>query len=424
MLCSKCNTAMSETDAVCGYCGAKPGGKKTGMFAAAAFFMTLCVITGLYFYLAQIRTDMPEHIADETETPLVATGTPAPTRPPASSGEAVPSYTPDYNKTMDEIRLLVDSVAKAAQDFYAEFSAFSVYVTKNGYFFEYSSSQYIKTEDLTDPDPEFALTDLDPEYADESVLILYLKPSDLAAYSQLDVSRSDTLELFAAYETKDGFVIASVKNPGGVLPREELFRVLEKYDYYHGEPRTVPYGGEDFNRIIAALVRDARVAPDSDIRYLKQDDKYAVAILSPRDDPTDVNQFILKKENGGWSVVIFNYEMYDKHKAVINAELVDLNLEMVPRDDLTVLKKYFRRSYTDVIGTMVMNSFVMDEDGAAVYQAGTNNFCYIIFESGRRFLGFLDNDTWTMHEVRTYEEAVEKMEALQKWPPIVILRQY
>jgi len=416
---------MSEGENVCGYCGAKAGNRKNAVVAVTALLAASAVIAALYVFL--IRADPRiEEFVEDTAPPVSETvpPSPAPSRTPSAGEQSVPSYTPDYDKSPGEIRLLVDGVAKAAQDFYAEFSAFSIYVTKYGYFFEYSSNQYIKTEDLTDPDPEFALTDLNPAYADESVLILYLKPSDLSGYPQLDVAESDALELFAAYETKEGFVIASVNNPGGVLPREELYDVLEKYNYYHGEPRTVVYGGEDFNQIMSALVREAGVESDSDIRYLKQDDKYAVAIVSPKDDPTIINQFILQKENGRWTVVIFNYEIYDKHKAVINARLVDLNLDMVPRDDLTVLRKYLRRNCTDIIGTMMMNSYVLDEDGAAVYQAGTNNFCYIIFESGRKFLGYLNDDAWTMREVKNYEEAVEVMESLQRWPPIVILRQY
>jgi len=424
MLCKKCNTAVTNGDAVCGYCGTKTASKKNAVVTTIALLLTAGLILSVYIYFIRTNRDAPEHYAEVEEPPSETAATePPPARTPSPGDDAIPNFTPDYNKSMEEIRLLVDGVARAAQEFYVQFSPFSVYVTKYGYFFEYSSGQYIKTEDLVG-EPPYDLTSLDPAYAGESVLILYIKPSDLSGFGHLDVESSEVLELFAAYETKEGFVIASVNNPGGVLPREDLQAVLAKYDYAHGEPRTVVYGGDDYNKIMAALVKDAGIESDSDIRYLKQDDKYAVAIVSPKDDPTMVNQFILKKEKNDWSVAIYNYEIFDKHKAVINARLVDINLEMVPRDDLTVLRKYFKRSYIDVIGTMIMNSFVSPEDGAVVYQAGTNNFCYIIFESGRKFLGYLNNDQWVMYEVETYDEAVETMNTLQKWPPTVILRQY
>lgn len=423
MFCRKCNTAISGGGHVCGYCGAKVNETKNVLLTAVALILTAGVILGLFAYYMRAARDPENFFAEET------THTEESTNPDASENaqtpernqhdpESIPVHTPDYSKSMDEIRVLIDGIAEAALEFYTQFSPYAVYVTKYGYFFEYSSNQYIMTESLFDD------IGLDTENADDNVLILYLKPSDLAGFKQLNVTSSDNLELFAAYETKEGFVIASVNNPGGVLPREDLQKVLEKYDFNHGEPRTVRYGGEDYNQIMSALVKEAGVEPDSDIRYMKQDDKYAVAILSPRGDATDVSQYILQKINSRWSIVIYNYEIYDKHKAVINEQLVDINLEMIPRDDLTVLRKYFRQNYTDIIGTMKMNSYIMDEDGAAVYQAGTNNFCFIIFESGRKFLGHLVDDSWRMYEVRNYDEAVEIMLTLEKWPPIVILRQY
>jgi len=414
MLCKKCNTAIPDNDYSCNYCGAKTGNRRNGILAVCALILSAGIIFGTYAYYSSQAQDI--FILEETSPPSDVTS-PPPTRAPAENEEQVPSFTPDYTKTMDEIRHLVDSVAKAAMNFYNEFSSFGTYVTKYGYFFEYSSNNFIKTEDLV-------ITDLDPNYAGESVLILYLRPSDLSGYRQLNVKPSDKLEIFAAYETKEGFVIASVNNPGGILPREELHKVLEKYNYVHGEPRVVPYGGADYQQIMEALAKQAGVEANPDIRYLRQDDKYAVAIVSPRDDSTDVNQFVLEKTSGKWNVVIYNYENYDMHKAVINARLVDINLELIPHDDLTVLRKYFRRSYTDVIGTMKMNAFILDEDGAAVYQAGTNNFCYLVFESGKRFLGHLNNDAWVLYKIDSYEQAVEIMYSLQKWPPLVILKQY
>jgi len=418
MLCRKCNTAVPDNEAVCAYCGAKTGGRKNALLTVSACLASAAIISGLYLYYggADRRPVEEEYIPEEEVVNVIETVTVTENTDPE---ESVPAFDPEETvMSLEEIYKMVNNVAEAAVDFYAQFSPFSLYITKYGYLYEYTANSYIKTEDLV------GLTGLDPKYANESAYILYLKPSDLAGYRHLNVQPSEKLELFAAYETKEGFVIASVHNPGGILPREDMQKILEKYDFNHGEPRTPEYGGEEFQRIVAALVEDALVEPDFDFRYLRADNKYAVAILSPKNDPTTVNQFILQKTNNKWNVVIFNYENYEKHRAVINARLVDLNLEMVLRDDLTVLRKYFKQSYTDVIGRMKMNSAILSSDGAAVYQAGTNAFCYIIFESGKRFLGFYDDDGWVMYNTESYEEAVDIMHSLQKWPPLVILRQY
>jgi hypothetical protein len=118
-----------------------------------------------------------------------------------------------------------------------------------------------------------------------------------------------------------------------------------------------------------------------------------------------------------------NYETYEKYKAVINARFVDINLELIPSFNMTAFANGMRNDYPEVIRSMTLNGVITDEE-TVTFQSGTEDFCYIESESGRKFIGFLNKDgVWNNIEVDSYEQAAAVLNGLSNRPPLFILRQ-
>jgi hypothetical protein len=294
-----------------------------------------------------------------------------------------------------------------------------VYVTNKGYLFEYLSGTYIKASDFV------GVTELKPENVNDDVLLLYLKTADLLEYPSLTVTQSDELVIFASYETKDGFILSSAKNGGGLLPREDLRSVLAKYDNTHGAVKKVELGSDDYNQISALVGNMYSGSGSFDFRYLYRDGKYCVAVTSPKTDSVSISEHVLYYENDTWYMGFPNYEMFEKNRSVINSAFVDINLELVPGYNMTAFKNYLRSDYSEVIRAMKLNSLITEDDEPMVFQSGTDDFCYLESASGRKFVGNLPIDSaWDVKEITSYEQGAEYIKSLTNRPPLFILKQY
>lgn len=419
MLCKKCNTAINEDDLSCAYCGAKVDKNKIKKTTASLFILVLIVMF-TFTYIVGRNISAP----DETEQPKSAEETPPPAEPVKTIipdetvlTEDTPIEEPEL--TIEEIYDMLNDAAAAAKEFYDKFSTYAVYVTNKGYLFEYMSDAYITTRDFE------VITDIKPENINSGILVLYLKTSDLTEYPKMAVKESNELVIFTAYETKDGFILSSVNNGGGILPREDLQCVLSNYINTHGQIRKILKGSDDYNQI-SMLVGNMYDGRDSfDFRYLYRDDKYCVAVTSPKDNSIEINEHVLYNENDTWYIGLLNYEVYEKYKAVINSQFVDINLDLVPNYNMTAFSKSLRSDYSEVIRAMKLNSLISEEDEPITFQSGTDDFCYLESSSGRMFVGNLNKDgMWEVREVSSYEQGVERINGLTNKPPLFILKQY
>ncbi|MDR1687045.1 MAG: zinc ribbon domain-containing protein [Clostridiales bacterium] len=424
MLCVKCKTAIDESSESCPYCGEKINRRKTKHITMALFFLCLVLLLGITYFTGVYTKPKEDVVLEQEERPAQVPEEKPQDEAPALTPTEVPSEggeedTASEEKTVTEIEDTVNDIAASAQEFYEKFGTYAVYVTNKGYLYEYLSGTYIKASDFE------GVTGIKPENINDDVLLLYLKTADLADYPSLSVTQSNELVIFASYETKDGFIISSANNGGGLLPREDLRSVLDKYSNTHGAIKKVEIGSDDYNQISALIGNMYTGSGSFDFRYLFRDGKYCVAVTSPKGESTSISEHVLYCENNTWYMAFPNYEMYEKSRSVINTALVDINLELVPGYNLTAFKDYLRSDYTEVIRAMKLNSLITEEDEPMVFQSGTDDFCYLESASGRKFVGNLSMDSaWDVKEITNYEQGAEYIKSLTNRPPLFILKQY
>lgn len=436
MLCKKCKTSVNDTDEMCSYCGAKIGRGRYLRLGIIVSIPIVFLLVNFYFMKSDnsgfaseayeptaletkepepTNGPLPEDMDDEESAePAEPTDPAQPSEPTKSAEQAQPTKPP----ALDPYEITSDA-AKAVAELYERFEVYSVYVSNKGYLYEYSSQNFITMDDL------FEMTELNQEYRGEDVLILYLRPSDMARFSQLTVTSRNLLEIYTAYETMEGFVIYSPEGYTGILHREDMQQLLQEYEYEHGQVKQVTYNSSDYEEMSYAIGAQYNGPYSFDYRYLFMDDKYALAVVSPKDDTTDLSMFVLENANNMWFIVLQDIENASKHRQYINEQIPDFNLEIAPDYNLSSFMPYLQADYSDVVRSMKLNMQITEEDEPLIYASGVSDFCCLEFDSGRRFVGSLETDgLWYVEEIRHYADGVMFLNQKSNRPPLFILKQY
>ena len=397
MLCRKCKTAVMHKSQKCGYCGANIDKYRTAKATCVICSLIGSVIGVLYFSPLAMPAE-PELLS---ETPAVAS-----TNISVAPNDR-PLLIPAFElRTAVELEDVLISAAASAERYMAE-SPSAVYITNRGYLYDYTHGEY-----MTSAMPD---TDLSDEFS-----LLYLLTSDLADMPELNISHSDGLVVFAAYELKDGFLMQSHKNGGGVLPREDLRRILARYETANGRIRKITAReSEDIIEVLKLYSGYEAV----DVRHLYRDDKYAVAYISPKEDSTDISAYILQAGDD-WSIIYTDFELSSNIIPTINTALVDFDPALLPNWDLAAFSGELLNDYPECID-MMRESETISEYDEIVFQCGTKDFCFIETGSGQRFIAFLnDMKPFALFEITSYEEAVRSLSGHPDTAPIFILTQF
>ncbi|MDR3091893.1 MAG: hypothetical protein LBU36_06875 [Clostridiales bacterium] len=403
MLCSKCKTAVAEDGEKCGYCGAKidktRARKVTGgilVFVAALF----AVVCGLSVVSAKKQAG--------EETALEAPDEPAP-----RLAEAAPA--PEKSETeAEELKEAAIFAARTAEKFCEEFSKYSVYITNMGYLYEASSGAYITARDVIPEGlPEAELY--------REALLLYMKPSDVRAEGGLPTKKTGSgFAVFAAYETKNGFLIADSEETCGEITRETMQKLLAVYDNKHGQLRKVIKDGSDYGQIVKLL---SPKYPDGfDFRYLYKDDKYCAALVSPTKDTADISGYLFELDEEKWKLGVSGYDKYAKYKAYVNARYPDCAPELLFAP-LANAVGYISAENPEAAAA-VAASGKLPASARLTFQCAAGAFYYAETAGGKKILAHKENEEWSVYEAETYESAVSLMDGLSRRPPLFILRQY
>ncbi|MDR2938719.1 MAG: hypothetical protein LBV08_00180 [Clostridiales bacterium] len=337
---------------------------------------------------------------------------------PTKMAEDIPSSKPNENKSQAEIDATINAVLNAAVEYYGNYSEFTNFVTKNGFWFDNGVNSYISIQDLIGAEL------LENKYLDESICFLYLKPSDLELPASSSTGNSGDMEIFISYEIKSGFIITSNNLPKTSITKEAHDKILGKYITEDSYSTRIYPSDENFEPIKASIQKYCSFDDDIDFRSLIKDDRFATVIFSPKEKYTDVRSFILEKENNEWAVKIDNVAEFIKPYIEVNKRLINFNLELLPKYNLSQFVGGLQNDYPQYVDYLKTQGYIDEEDGELVFFSSIDKFSYMEFSGGKKYLGnFTDDGVFMLYPVQSIEEASITMLTLNENAPLFILRQ-
>lgn len=369
------------------------------------------------------------------ETPAPASPAPAESSAPASplpplpEGEApLPESKPRPGLSEADATDMAKAMAAAAQLYYDKYSEQAEMITKNGFLYDFPSQEYMTGYFLTEGG------ELGARYANEPPYILFVRPEDLqSAAPGLNVPTGEAGKpvIFAACEMDGAFAVASAKEYCGVMPKDGMTALLSKYASFHGGAQRPGEGSDVYTAVENAVKAFRKDDSALDMRFLAADDKYAFVTCSPAGRPTDITEYALQKESGGWAVKLSDFQKEYQFRKFLTAALPDMSTALMPEFDLYFQLKYAKSSFEGVIDAVKAEGFITEDDGELTYISGTSDFIYAVYESGKKFVGRLTEEGqqegggphWDIRPVQSYVDAEAFMKENDVAPPLFIVKQ-
>ncbi len=327
-----------------------------------------------------------------------------------------------WEKTLDkketEIKNILKNNIKYINDYYEAYKDSVSYISKYGFLYEVPSKKYITSEDLKGFD------NVDNKNLDNSVLFLFLKPSDLKSFAKMDIPDSQNLELFDAYESKEGFYVMDKNEHFKIVNKDVFYDILNRYDISYSNPEKVEKNSSSYNSIVSILKQKTKFN-EIDVRYLYQDRDYAVAIISPKKNPANICEYILERYSSNqYKIVVDNYQNNFYYKSYINNIVPDLNMNLVPNYNAYNSESKINISLNNIIEKMKEEKYISKSDLPVIFQNSLGNFAYFEFKSGKKILAYRNANDWEFNNISSFEETVSLMRSYEDDPPIIILKQY
>ncbi|MCL2699437.1 MAG: hypothetical protein FWE68_03915 [Defluviitaleaceae bacterium] len=429
MVCLKCKTAIEEGAKVCPYCKKKFAADRQFINIALLGMMALLTSATLLHLtrtadeatLGRSSSVLPRPAVEVVPAPPSVPAPPEPMMMPATP--TPPPHNIDTGRRDDEVWALTENLAVTMHDYYERNSRSRVILSKNGYMYNFPARSYYTPRSFT------RIESMNQEYADEQALLLFMRPSSLAVFLPDAGLDGNELTLFCGYETRAGITIAGREGRLGIISRENFQTLLAEYSDERGGVRRHRRDSPEFTEIVRAAGRFKnnfeRTPEDFDVRYLASDSKYAFVVLSERHSPAVLEMFVLLSGPDGWRVDFSGFENMFMYQKKVNARYPDFNIGMLPPFNLYYAAQTIRSDVTPLIEAMRVQGVITEEDGDAVFATGTEKFCYMEFENGRKLLAvFTGHETgWMVYTAEDSWHAEVIMATYETDPPTFILKQ-
>jgi hypothetical protein len=332
-----------------------------------------------------------------------------------ASEQPVPDRRPDLSKPSDEVAKLVLNISQAAWRYYGQYNQSVDYVTQNGLLYEYPSSTYVTPAHLE------GIEGFDMAYAEEAASILFIKSADMEPYLAAD---TDEWGVYASYETTGGYVVGGFGKTA-LVPKEGYEEMMKAYDCSRPASR-VSSKSPEYAEALKAIEEGSSAKGPYDVRYMETDGKYVSAVVSSKDSPLYIREYILQVQGTTYIIRADKLESMESKIVAVNREIPDLSLAIVPPYELLTNRRYLITDFTNFTQSLKTSGMTTDEDGEPSFISGNDEFVFMVFPSG---LHLLCNSTeageWKVYPVLTYDEAVSRMKELSKFnpPPYFLIKQ-
>ncbi len=344
--------------------------------------------------------DVPVPPADNTETTK-----------PADPITTTTSTTKDPSVSWSKL----ESAAKAGQSFYSEYYTKTRIISRNGYLYNYAASTQITTDYLI---KEGKLTGT---YSGISIMLMYGSDISSKGGNSVHITGTDkefTVFAFMKHPSENKYVFSSAGGSYGTLTESAYNSLMAAYSMNHGTIRRLTPSNSEYDRILSCIKMYESKYEQYFVRSITVDDEYAFAVLSGRANAATIREYILKYENGIWEVVLDDLETESRLPVIVNKALPDFNMSLLPTysiKDYTMLTDY------SAVMDALTKAGLYAKDDTFYYFCGTKEFCYMITDSGKRFLCQYNNGTWECYKVLDYYDALSKLQSMSNNAPTFIL---
>ena len=346
------------------------------------------------------ETVKPEQTGGETVTGIPANSTTVPkseTNVNDTSSSADPELQPYWNS--------INEIASAAQKYYSENFNKVRLVSQNGKLYNSSENMDVTVSYLASNGY------LASKYSSYDCDIMLIKTEDMGKFGNVSVSGDDKgLAVFAVFKNpKDSsYLVKSARSGGGIITNGEYIDILNRYSQSHGSVGRLMSGTDEYDRILNFISMYEGKFGSYYVRSITKDNRYAVVVLSNSSDVNDLKQYILKKDNNVWEVVMDKLENEPRVNVAVNKKLPDFNPALLPKYTIYDYKKLVISDYTGILHFLMKDGFI-DNINDVKYLAGADKYCYVTLNNEIKYICFYTNNNWTINQVRDYNEAYSFM---------------
>ena len=420
MICKGCKTALNDNIKFCLVCG-RPIRNNSIKWKFLAVLLTGVAAASIFVLrgdVGALSDEEPELYYEQANAiPSPVSVFPDIVTNPSIPEAPLPVSYANLDKPISEVWAMIDEISVLINEYYNYHSQTVLFLSKNGYLFDNPAGAYVFVSEL------YGLTDIDERFFEESIMFFYFRPIDLAGYHNLNISEREELVIFTGFEVREGFAITGHGEQGGIISREDLKDILDRYSWNHGEVRKIDIQSDVFDTVIRALSAYTGTVAGFDIRYMYQDDRYICVIASPRNNPLNISKFILEYLEGAVFVRLSNIEGVDDYRRFVNNAIPNFNQNLLPPYDLRLGLRDLTEDFTDIIEAMLYDELITYYNLPPRFASGTNDYIYLEFDQELKFLGHFYGGAWQIYQVEDYEAARELLYIISRRPPLFIIRQ-
>ncbi len=276
-------------------------------------------------------------------------------------------------------------------------------------------------EEVTIQDIEEVLGYTVPEEL-KNVSLHFVKPKSLKPYLGDKIIDDDPeiLTVYSALPVENGMYVSSTFDEGGFISEKDYKQFVTEHSWVHGEVRTPNKDDKEYIQILEAVQQKDNLLQDGNVKHIACDDKYAMIVISSKDDPAYLKQYALQKnENNGYDIIVEGLEGLD-NKIFINYAYTDFELSLLPLYEIYNYENI--SSSLDYVVKNLKESGELDNNEELTYSCGAGNFIYLEFKSNLKMLLYINQEgLMDIYEVDNFKTALSQMLKLETNPPAFIL---
>ena len=310
----------------------------------------------------------------------------------------------------------LQKVAETAQLFYNNNVSRFTLLSKGGKLYNSSTAYYVTTNYFVNNGL------LEKDFTDFDCDILLLKGSDIAEYTDIDISHMD-IGIFTAMKQPSGnkMMICSPTEKVASISEENYKKLLKKYQNYHGAIHILSPQMDEYERILNFIRVYEGNYDKYYVRDIRLDSKYAVVTFSSQNSANNIKQYVLVNKDNFWEVAINDLHKQSNLHYAVNSVLPDFNLNLLPSYNIFFYKNDMKVDFSDILRNMIYHELI-EQQSQVQYICSTTNYCYIVLYGGDRYLGKKLNDDWDIRKVKSAIDAVDSMKLdNQNAPTFIVL---